>query len=852
MKKIKINKLPEGFKLVDGKVVETKFMRDGGDTYTTGDQADYGLVTTPQNYYGSTTFNNSDDESVRFSLSSVPRDNANIEAEGGETVLTDLNDDGSFGLYDIHGPRHSKGGVPMYLPEQSFIYSDTPKLKFTKEEMSEFDVGGEKKTPAKISKKFGLNEFYGELDSQYADEISSTSAELMLKKNMGDLSKLAFVQEAKKDFSDGVPLASHPYLMSIGQDPIEFTAKMEQISMQKAEQNAFDALPPQQQQQILMLQQMMAQAEQQNTQQEAPQQAPQQSMQQDPSMNPQLELAEADNSMMANAKYGSELPIAQDGNKEKPLKNPFPSGSDEAKQFDEYAANDEYEISIVDGQVRVYKAYQSRFDGDTKVETQEVDGVGAGSTPTLSKDQRSQGAVLDASPIGSYRPGIYSGGNRPESQGAIYENQIVDGVYDANIVADKSTPIYAYGSAKLKSAEGQADFEARWGDVTSQIEGFDYTKPGNDPQWKEFQVLAEETRKNESEQLDIPYVPHFRAKGSDGYIDGEDFDGALGLHTFNTPRLDVDFTSQEEIFMDLPEKEIPPSPVPVPALAPKNKWWAQDLNNMAALGKVNDNLYLPWAPQLEDQNIDYVLDDYTGAVNANLGAQNTMAQALGAYGPQQIARSNIQGATLAANAQAINKVNQNNVRTMNQVATLQPQLDMKVDIANNATNTALYDNTNAALQNADNFANWRTGKQNELFNKGATNMANTANLNSTNDLYKINPDAYGLINFTGEGRKLYEDSSANEPDFLEFYSKLNKNNLGEKPVDMKTANEIFERQYGMQPSGTKGAVALENRVLDGSYQSNSNVLQENDVEEGKRGKETKRWATPFYSGKMGV
>ena len=56
----------------------------------------------------------------------------------------------------------------------------------------------------------------------------------------------------------------------------------------------------------------------------------------------------------------------------------------------------------------------------------------------------------------------------------------------------------------------------------------------------------------------------------------------------------------------------------------------------------------------------------------------------------------------------------------------------------------------------------------------------------------------------------------------------------------------------MQTKQTKDAKALENRVLDGSYQSNSNVLQENDVEEGKRGKETKRWATPFYSGKMGV
>ena len=138
MAKIKINKLPEGFELKDGKVVEVQSMKDGG--LVTGDQADYGLVTTPQSYYGETSFNNSSDESVRYSLSAVPRENANIEAEGGETVLTDLNDDGDFGLYNIKGPRHSKGGVPMFLPEQSFIYSDTPKLKFTFNEMAEFDI----------------------------------------------------------------------------------------------------------------------------------------------------------------------------------------------------------------------------------------------------------------------------------------------------------------------------------------------------------------------------------------------------------------------------------------------------------------------------------------------------------------------------------------------------------------------------------------------------------------------------------------------------------------------------------------------------------------------------------------
>lgn len=95
MAKIKINKLPKGFKLVDGKVVQE--MNYGGMVYT-GDQANYGLVTTPQEFYGETNFNNTRDEDVRYSLSAVPRDNANIEAEGGETVLTDLNNDGNLSL----------------------------------------------------------------------------------------------------------------------------------------------------------------------------------------------------------------------------------------------------------------------------------------------------------------------------------------------------------------------------------------------------------------------------------------------------------------------------------------------------------------------------------------------------------------------------------------------------------------------------------------------------------------------------------------------------------------------------------------------------------------------------------
>ena len=108
----------------------------------------------------------------------------------------------------------------MYLPEQSFIYSDTNEMKMNKQEMAEFGIESrKKKTPADISRMYPLNPFYAEINSQYADDISTRSAELMLKKNMYNLSKLSFGQELKKDFEDGVPLASYPYLTEQGIDP---------------------------------------------------------------------------------------------------------------------------------------------------------------------------------------------------------------------------------------------------------------------------------------------------------------------------------------------------------------------------------------------------------------------------------------------------------------------------------------------------------------------------------------------------------------------------------------------------------------------------------------------------------
>lgn len=799
MAKIKINSLPAGFKLVDGKIVEDQMMKEGG--YVTGDQAGYGLVTLPQEYYNNANMNTTRDESVRYSLSGVPRDKANIEAEGGETVLTDLNNDNQFGLYNIRGPRHSKGGVPMYLPEQSFIYSDTDKMRFDQTEMAEYGIESKSKmTPAQISKKYDLNKYYGAMKDQYADEITARSSELMLKKNMMGLSKLAFGQELKKKFEDGVPLAAHPYLVSIGEDPIEFTAKVEKITKQQAQMKAIAALPPEQQQQLLQLQEMMAQVDQQQPQQQ------EQSFE-DPSMQDQAmgqqQLAMADEDVMAMddpnqgmARYGAEIDMYQRGN-ETPRQRKF----------------------------REEKAAQL---AKQKIAAQNQ--MGQGSVSIYNEDIAGQEKAIQESDRGIYQYGRLSQGNRPEFQ-------------------NRSGS--AFGSEDIKTPESKADFMDRWGDVVATIPGFDYDKDPADPQWGKFQKLAEETRKKEHIAAfgsDKGYVPYWKEKGSKGYVKGQAFDSKLGLHTYNAPRFKLGAPEPVDVPVSV---DIPPAPrasLEVPAIQrytpPQGQWWRQDENNLLALGLIDDNLYLPWAPDAGPAKIDYVLDDWRSAANTNSAAANTMANALGAVGgPQAVANSNIQGQTLDANAQAINRTNSNNIGIMNQVAPMQAQLNMQVDAINQGRNIKVYDDTQKTLQNHDNFLNWKIAKNAELENTALTNRANTYNLNTLYDNYAIDPTTGGPIGF--KGNKAFQ-KVGKEPDkqkaFLDAYTELRKN----LPADQKIDESFLKMYLGMSPNQNPD---ITNAQLE---MQRNGVPMGYPTSQGKSGKEIKKMIVPFYTGKMGA
>jgi hypothetical protein len=195
------NSLPKGFTSRDGKVIKT--YASGGAT-------------------------------VSSTLGPVDRDAANLEAEKGEMALTDTTGDGVFELYDIGGKRHSEGGTPLNLPDQSFVYSDTKGMLLTIDEMASLGIEGKKRiTPAKAAKKFPLNEYIKILEDTASDKIAIETAEQMISKNKVMLSQIAFIQESKKDFEGGLPLAAFPYLMSKGIDPEEFQQKIMQMQAEK-------------------------------------------------------------------------------------------------------------------------------------------------------------------------------------------------------------------------------------------------------------------------------------------------------------------------------------------------------------------------------------------------------------------------------------------------------------------------------------------------------------------------------------------------------------------------------------------------------------------------------------------
>ena len=167
--------------------------------------------------------NNQNKPKLNTTLLPVDRDIANVEAEKGETVVTNMSRglNNIYELYNIGGKKHSKGGTPLLLPTDedgstgsSFIFSDSKKL-LVKDPglLNYFGIKGKKpKTFAQISKKWipAINKAKEVLIDLGADRLAKQSAEMTLDNASFKIAALKLLQESMKGMPE-IPNGLDPF-----------------------------------------------------------------------------------------------------------------------------------------------------------------------------------------------------------------------------------------------------------------------------------------------------------------------------------------------------------------------------------------------------------------------------------------------------------------------------------------------------------------------------------------------------------------------------------------------------------------------------------------------------------------
>ena len=141
---------------------------------------------------------------ITTKIAPVAVEDANSEIEKGELVL----DPKTGALHKALGKPHSKGGTPVNLKNDSFIFSNFKDLAINKDQkkLFEFKLGGNKaknNTPSKILEKEVDLEHHNRMVNILQNEKkfnapTLNAAKLMVLRNLEKAGQVAFLQESKK------------------------------------------------------------------------------------------------------------------------------------------------------------------------------------------------------------------------------------------------------------------------------------------------------------------------------------------------------------------------------------------------------------------------------------------------------------------------------------------------------------------------------------------------------------------------------------------------------------------------------------------------------------------------------
>lgn len=152
-----------------------------------------------------------EEANITDSVKPIERKDADIEVEKDELILKpDLS-----GIYKAKGKTHAQGGIPIKAEPGSFVFSHYKNLALSKDEQELLQlkkggpIGDQKNTPAEVVKRNVDIKHYNRMVNNLADMnkdiISKKTSALMLSKYRDIMGRVAFAQEAKKNFEGGVP-----------------------------------------------------------------------------------------------------------------------------------------------------------------------------------------------------------------------------------------------------------------------------------------------------------------------------------------------------------------------------------------------------------------------------------------------------------------------------------------------------------------------------------------------------------------------------------------------------------------------------------------------------------------------
>lgn len=657
---------------------------------------------------------------VKTTLQPVPREEANVEVEKGEIVAGDLNGDGMLETYVAGGKRHSQGGTPLNLPDDTFIFSDTKSMRIKDPDMlQKFGKTSGSYTPADLAKQYDINKYRKILQDPNSDIIDKKTAELMIRNYTVKLGALAVAQESKKGFPQGIPLIAQPFLEANGiqEDQILPTYQPQFASQEEQESPTEDAMEPQEEvgydesmptqmpsgQDIAMTQEMMQQA---------------------PMAAYGMEMGGFNMPYTPQYAYGGNvLPKAQGGKEitsdEQKIIDTEWSGNKDA--YLKYKNLEETLKSDPDFKNELYAQYKKTIQ-DSKNYT------GSKANWYDALKDRSADEVLDQLLAQEKR-------NRKLQAAGLNASSTDQSPYDSKKPINKQTRdfIAAHPGLGLK----ESDFERGHIGQAAYIAYDDLMKNKG---YKKAKLKQEGV----SDEL--------AGREQISGIDQKSTNTTLGQFIYGIPEKkkkvveQVEEEDQEaEDRPDLYNMEDPELPTRT-----RPEWMTPDVVNMYGTlkDKYSINKYYPWAAPVDLLEATPVYLDPTRELAANSEQANIAMQNLAQFTGPQVASARaamVQGQGAKQAADILSRYNNANIGVANQFEQYNKNIQNQERLQNQGIAKTLYDQTTLTNQAYDNAMRQADQAARLAFQTGWTNASNLALVNATADQYDIDPKTGDVI-----------------------------------------------------------------------------------------------------------